>query len=278
MAKKKKTAKKKAAKKWSRPRTAHVNAALITGGECQAADLAEVLREYGVDPARIPEAIADIRAVSDAQSGDGPSPAAPTPAPVDSTVELNVATAANAVVVENEATATQARTAISGGHATFVDGVRQSFSVADGLFVSGMPRSVFVGRAIHEKTGNTPSTDGPTIYEYLYDLSNQFLTTTMQVAVRTLKLRLEEGRTTRPRNNSASAAVRKNIKPRITLLMSFDYVEAQKTRGTWRYWLTDLGRQVFNGWPNWPAHDVAPNAGNEPAPEEPAGGPATEPT
>jgi hypothetical protein len=274
MAKKKKTAKKKAAKKRSHRRSSH------GGGD--GADLSELLRQYGVDESRISEAVADIRALSDAQAGEGPPPTAPAPAPIDSTAELNVVTAGGNVVSENERIGTQTRPGATDQTSTDLRECQSMLLAIECEVIPGLPRTSFVGRAIHIRTnGRTAGTSCVEIYETINGANDQLLPEPLRRAIRVTRDG-SEGETKeerRKRSKAASSALINNLKPRIRFLADrLRYVDAFRGDQSMEYRLTTFAQQLFNGWPAWRQPDAIPTAGAEPAPEEPASGPATQPT
>jgi len=265
------------------------NAPESTGRET---DLAGVLREYGVNPSRIPEAIVAIRAVSDAQSGDGPPPPTPTPAPIDSVAELNAVTAGSHVVSENERIGTQMRPGATNHTSTDPRECQSMLWAIECEVIRGLPRTSFVGRAIQIRTnGRTAGTPYVDIYETINGANDQLLPETIRQALR-VTLNIAEGETKeerRRRSTAASSALRKNLDPRIRVLADkLGYVEVIQDDRAEKYRLTVFAQQVFNGWPPWHEPDAIPNDGDEPAPEASpnggagpvaennAGGPATE--
>ena len=254
----KKVTKKKVAKKAAKKKKA---AAL---GRFGGVDLADVLQEEGVNEQRIPEVLAFIRSLSDAQANVKSTPPVPTPAPLDSSAELVVAASADILVEERERWRARTRQAIQSGRASGIDGCRVTFWDLE-VIVPGAPRSSFVGRAIHEKAPGSHPTESPVIYDAIYEANQDLLPPSIRLAVQTLRLRLEKDRTTREQNNSAASAVTKNLTPRIKLLVERpQYAEAKKRGRTGKYRLTHLGRQVFEGWPDWHETDANPWGGTEP--------------
>lgn len=255
---KKKVAKKKCAKK----KTAKKKAAAM--GHFGGVDLADVLRSEGVNEQGIPQVLALIRSLSDAQADENSTPFAPTPAPLNSHPELMVVATADALLEEKQGWWARTRQAIQSGRARDIDGCRVTFWDLE-VIVRGAPRSSFVGRAIHEKASRLHPTESPAIYDAIYEANQNLLPPSLQLAVQTLRLRLEEDRTTREQNNRAASAVTKNLTPRITLLVArLQYAEVQKRGRTGKYHLTDFGRQVFENWPDWHESDANPWVADEP--------------
>jgi hypothetical protein len=281
MAKKKKTAKKKAAKKRSRPRTEHVSSTLATGGEGQAADLAELVRENDVDPGGTTEVVVSTRVLSDAQSGNGTPPAAPTPAPVDSTAEVNVATAAEAMAAEVERWRERTKAVIRTGRAEAIRGRQDSLWALEPKHLKKPPRLSFFGRAIRERTADTTATTvARAIFNKINEQNPQLLSAAILSALQVSVMATEgAGASRRRAQTDASATIAKEAKKRADLLQNkLGYAEVLGRSGDYSFRLTRLGRQVFNEWPRWREPDAIPDDGDEPAPEEPTGGPATEPT
>jgi hypothetical protein len=282
MAKKKKPAKKKATrKKPSRQRPAHVSSTPATGREGQAADLAEVVRENDVDPGGTTEVVVSARMLSDAQSGDGPPPPAPAPAPIDSPAELNVTAAGEALVAEVERWRERAEAAIRSGRADAVRGRRDSLWALEPAHFKDSPRASFVGRAIYDRSDGRNRKIGQTsLYVAIYQANRRLLPAAIQRAVETLENRVIEGANTAKENNKASGQVIRHVARRLLLLQlpHLHYVESRQGRSHLEFRLTPRGRRVFNEWPDWHKPDANPYAGDEPVPEEPAGGTATEPT
>jgi len=276
---KKKTAKKKAAKKRSRRRSPRVTSTSGTVGARPAADLSELLREYGVDESRISEAVAGIRALSDAQAGEGPPPTAPEPAPIDSTAELNVAAAGGGMIAEVERWKERAEAVIRSGRADAIRAHRDLLWGLEPAHFRDLPRASFVGHAIHERTSaRNRRINQTSLYEAIYRANRLLLPAAIQRAVETLERRHIEGATTRKQNNNASSTVTKHVNRRVLLLQNSNlrYVESQQGRNQLEVWLTPRGRRVFNGWPDWGEPEASPNGGAGPVAEDNAGGPATE--
>jgi hypothetical protein len=133
---------------------------------------------------------------------------------------------------------------------------------------AGAPRSSFVGRAIHVTARDAWPAESTAIYDAIFKANQDLLPPSLQLAVQTLRLRFNAERTTREQNNSAASAVTKNLSPRIKLLVEqLNYAESHRRGRTNQYRLTRLGRQVFEGWPNWRDPDANPWAGNQPPTE-----------
>jgi hypothetical protein len=244
--------------------------------EGDSADLLELLREYGVNESRISEAVAGIRALSDAQAGEGPPPTAPEPAPIDSTAELNVAAAGEGMIAEVERWQERAEAVIRSGRADAIRAHRDLLWGLEPAHFRDLPRASFVGHAIHERTSaRNRRINQTSLYEAIYRANRLLLPAAIQRAVETLERRHIEGATTRKQNNNASSTVTKHVNRRVLLLQDSNlrYVESQQGRNQLEVWLTPRGRRVFNGWPDWGEN---PNGGAGPVAENNAGGPATE--
>jgi hypothetical protein len=279
---KKKRAKKSSASR-SRRRRGSIAPTGVNASQAGGVDLAGVLREAGIAEERIPETIATIRAISDAQAGEGTPPPAPTPAPLDSPGEMNVATAGDAVVAEANRWRQRTRAAISAGRASTLHAHQDHLWTWEWNALRGKrPRISFVGRAIHANTQRPGCVaDYITIFETIDHENRDLLPDSLQRAIDVV-LRGPSGQTTNERRNekkSATSALRKNLDHRLEWLTGWlRYVTAQKGCHKTDYRLTRLGSQVFNNWPDWHAPDAIPvnNAGETDAEgadagEEPSG-------
>lgn len=229
-------------------------------------DLAGVLREAGVAEERIPETIATIRAMSDAQAGEGTAPAVPTPAPPDSPVEMNVATVADAIAHESQRWRARTRSVVRVARLSRVQGHRDTlWAIEPDLLPS--PRVSFVGRAIHKGTsGSQRAIAYEAIYLNISAENDQLLTPAMRRSVMTLSQRLVEGQTTPDQNNSAVTVLIRPLRRRTAVLVrALQYAEERKQGKDRVYNLTPIGQQVFNNWPDWHAPDAIPGGGADEA-------------
>jgi len=248
-----------------------------TTSEDRGTDLAEIIRENGVSEARITSADAMIGVLSDAQAGESAPPVVPMPPPVESDEERRVATAAAAVISEGDSTADQARTATAGVEPTDLQGRRDQLWAMEPRFFRDSPRASFVGRAIHVRASGRHAPNSSEIYDAIFTANDSLLSPLLQSAVETQRRRVTESRMETGRNNAASSKITKNIGRRIKLLAKeLGYVEVRKTRIESRYLLIGLGRQVFDGWPDWRERDAIPNPEDAPPTDEPNA--STEPT
>jgi hypothetical protein len=255
---KKKGAKKKAAKK---------KAAAM--GRSGGVDLAEVLRREGVDEQRIPDVLAMIRSLSDAQADENSAPSAPTQTLIDSPAGLIVAASANAVVEERERLRARTRQAIQSGRASGIQGRRDSlWTLEPPVLQMKTPRISFVGRAIHANTNPVALiANYVTIFETINRARAALLPETVRQALRIIHYGPGEGSKAekRKRDTSARSTLRKTLDGRIDWLVNrLSYAETMPGNRGEVYRLNRLGRQVFENWPDWNDPDANPWVEEEP--------------
>lgn len=271
MAKKRaKAAKKKSAKKAPpRPRTparrnqepSAVRQGRATGGAAGDVDLADVLRREGISEGRIPEAIALLRSMSDARGNDTAPRGEPVPMPVESAEELNVATAADAILAEAERGRARAKRAIAAGRADQLRGHQGTLWAMELSVLRGPPRSSFVGRAIQTHNSNNKDVANYiNIFVTICSANRVLLPENVHVAL-TIACNGSnsmEPTEKRKQEKAATSTLRKNLDGRVDILaMKMRYVTPVQSKHGTRYRLTRLGSRVFDGWPNWHADDAA---------------------
>lgn len=239
-------------------------------------DLAGVLRGAGVAEERIPETIATIRALSDAQAGEGTPPPVPTPAPLDSFGEMTIASAASDFSADREWYRELTSTALAAGKTAILDARRDGLWAMEWKVLrQKVPRASFVGRAIRSTTRRHTSRTGYIqIYETIKVANDRLLSESLRNALQIIR----DGPTAetqdqrRKQSTDASSLIRKNLDVRLSLLADdLHYVEAERGTQGKQYKLTPRGRRVFDGWPKWDTADAMPGVGaGESAPEEEA--------
>lgn len=275
-------AKKKRAKKSSASRSRRRRGSIAPTGvnvsQAGGVDLAGVLREAGVAEERIPETIATIRAISDAQAGEGTPPPAPTPAPLNSRGEMNVATTGDAVVAEANRGRRRTRAAINAGRASTLHARQDGLWAMEWDLLRGKPpRISFVGRSIHVNTQRPGCVaDYITIFETINHENRDLLPDSLQRAIDVIQNGATGGTELERRRNrtSATSALRKNLDHRVAwLIRALRYATAQESDTKTNYRLTRLGSQVFSNWPRWDSPDANPTPDTEEmTAEEPNGG------
>jgi len=249
---KKKGAKKKAAKKKA-----------AATGRSGGVDLADVLRREGVDEQRIPDVLAIIQSLSDAQADENSAPSAPTPTPLDSTAGLTVAASADALVEERERWRARTRQAIHSGRLSDTWGRRNTLWVLETRVLKGPPRASVVGRALHVRSGRSRSSvscEG--VCEAIYNNNSTLLSNALRRAVEITR-NGPTGETQPERRRQAtgaSSAIKKRTNERVELLSPdfLGYAESVHGKNGEEHRLTRAGEKVFDGWPDWHDPDANP--------------------
>jgi hypothetical protein len=260
---KKKITKKKGAKK----NAAKKKAAAM--GRSGGVDLADVLRREGVDEQRIPDVLAIIRSLSDAQADENSAPSAPTPTPLDSTAGLTVAASADALVEERERWRARTRQAIHSGLASDMSGRQNTLWVLEPRVLRGPPRASFVGRALHVRSvGSRRSVSCEGVCDAIYGNNPLLLSNTLRQAVEITR-NGPIGATQPERRRQAtgaSSAIKKRTTERVELLATelLRYAESLEAEKGEEHRLTRVGRRVFDNWPNWHHPDANPWVEDEP--------------
>jgi len=260
---KKKVAKKKRAKK----KTAKKKAAAM--GHFGGVDLADVLRSEGVNEQGIPQVLALIRILSDAQADENSTHSAPTPAPLNSHPELMVVATADALLEERQGWRARTRQAIQSGRASGIQGRRDSlWALEPPVLQMKTPRISFVGRAIHANTNPVALiANYVTIFETINRARAALLPETVRQALRIIHNGPGEGSKAekRKRDTSARSTLRKTLDGRIDWLVNrLSYAETMPGNRGEVYHLNRLGRQVFENWPDWNDPDANPWVEDEP--------------
>ena len=260
---KKKVAKKKRAKK----KTAKKKAAAM--GHSGSVDLADLLRREGVNEQQLPDLLALIRSLSDAQADENSTPSAPTPTPLDSPAGLRVAATAVAVLEERKGWRARTRQAIQSGRASEILGRQNTLWVLEPRVLRGPPRASFVGRALHEKSGGgRRSVSCEEVCDTIYGNKRLLLSDTLRQAVEITRNGPTGGTQSERRRQAtdASSAIRKRTTERIVLLATerLRYVVSLRGGKSEEHCLTRVGRRVFDHWPDWHDPDANPGVEDEP--------------
>lgn len=266
----------------SRSRRGHRSSALTDATTSQAPgeNIAEVAQQGGVTEQNITLTTGVVRTVSDSQAGEGTPPPVPTPAPIDSPTEMNVATTGDAVVAEANRWRRRTRAAINAGRASTLHAHQNDLWAMEWDLLRGKPpRISFVGRSIHVNTQRPGCVaDYITIFETINHENRDLLPDSLQRAIDVIR-NGPSGQTTaeqRDEITAATSALSKNLKHRVGWLIGrLRYALRQKEGRTAHYRLTRLGSRVFNGWPPWNAPDaIRGEIADETDAEETDAGPA----
>ena len=267
MAKEKVAKKKVAKKKRAKKKTAKKKAAAM--GHSGSVDLADLLRREGVNEQQLPDLLALIRSLSDAQADENSTPSAPTPTPLDSPAGLRVAATAASVLEERKGWWARTKQAIQSRQESETLGRQNTLWVLETRVLRGPPRASFVGRALHERSGGSRRpVSCEVVCASIYDNNPLLLSDTLRQAVEITR----NGPTgeTQPERRSqatdASSAIRKRTTVRIKLLATEPLRYADSLRGgkSEEHCLTRVGRRVFGHWPDWHEPDANPWVEDEP--------------
>lgn len=254
---------KKASKK-SVGRSSKAQKAPQEPGKVTPVDLSQVLRDQGLSEEQIPVVRAYINTLAESSSGGG-SPPKPISNPLGSLKEDDRAKIARAGLAERKLSRAELKKLIPLGRATKINGIRGTLWQLECRLVRSLPRATFVGRAVHEQTTPNPSGSAPLctyldVFVVIRDRNKDLLTPQLQQKVKAaFSGSTEKGpKAKRDAEKSATSALKKNLNPRLGVLIICGYTRRQKSRAAETYVLTKRGREVFDNWPDW--HEEPPRS------------------